>query len=120
MASASAAPSYAFGTYHRLFNAQSLWNCKPVNPVFSMFSIYFFYKLSTFYNKNSNIFFIDATARIPTDMYYPSIAQGEFSVALFRAFAKDGPMVVYGKTNANTGKLELKNVDNLEVCRFLY
>lgn len=61
----------AFGTYDRLFAADSLWNSRPINPVFG-------------------------TYVIPKSSYYPVVAAGTTSSGLFLAKATDGPVTVSG------------------------
>jgi hypothetical protein len=65
--------SSKFGNFYRPFAANSLWNSRPVNPVFGTYSI-------------------------PTSDYYPAIASGAFSTGAFEGLASDPAMVVYGST----------------------
>ena len=67
-----------WGTYEKLFSAQSPWNSRPVNPV------------------------LDPAITIPADAYEPTVAGGAYSTGVFRALPTDGPMTVYGP-NATTG-----------------
>jgi len=69
-ASQPAIPS-KWGNYLRPFAVDSLWNSKPVNPVFSDFVI-------------------------PKSLYYPSVQEGAWSSGVFQAKATDQPMTVYG------------------------
>jgi hypothetical protein len=63
-----------WGSYEKLFSAQSPWNSRPVNPV------------------------LDPSITIPTDIYEPAVAAGAYSAAVFRALPTDGPVTVYGPT----------------------
>ncbi|GAA4020986.1 Atrophin-1 multi-domain protein [Actimicrobium antarcticum] len=58
-------------SYLTPFNAASLWNARPVEPVFGDFVI-------------------------PKSSYFPSIASGVWSTGMFLAAAGDGPMAVKG------------------------
>lgn len=73
-----------FGSYRKLFSANSLWNSRPVNPVLGTFQI-----------------------PITRDAYtgaviYPSISTGKYSSGIFHAQASDTPMVIYPR-GANAG-----------------
>jgi hypothetical protein len=65
--------SYAeeYGSYKKPFAADSLWNSKPIKPVFGNFTI-------------------------PTDQYFPSIHGGKLSTGCFLARASDSPMQIKG------------------------
>ncbi|MYN42046.1 Atrophin-1 multi-domain protein [Duganella sp. FT109W] len=63
----------AFGTFNRLFAADSLWNSRPINPVLGTFVI-------------------------PKSSYYPVVAAGATSSGLFQAKTTDGPVTVSGIT----------------------
>lgn len=69
----SAAAKPTFGTYNRLFAADSLWNSRPINPVLGTFVI-------------------------PKSNYYPIVAAGTTSSGLFQAKTTDGPVTVSGLT----------------------
>lgn len=60
-----------WGTFQKLFAADSPWNSRPVNPVFG-------------------------TETIPTSTYFPAVAEGSYSVGVFEASSTDQPMVVLG------------------------
>lgn len=77
----------AFGNYLRPYAANSLWNAKPVNPVFS-------------------------TYVIPTSTYFPSIASGAYSTGVFLASATDKPMTVYGATTTATTTTGVSDPDS--------
>jgi hypothetical protein len=62
-----------YGNFYRPFAANSLWNSRPVNPVFG-------------------------TYVIPTSDYYPSIASGAYSTGAFEGLPSDPAVVVYGST----------------------
>eukprot|EP00026_Physarum_polycephalum_P006217 Phypoly_transcript_06259.p1 GENE.Phypoly_transcript_06259~~Phypoly_transcript_06259.p1 ORF type:complete len:564 (+),score=93.68 Phypoly_transcript_06259:89-1780(+) len=79
------AASPAFGTYGRLFSANSLWNCRPVNPVF------------------------ENNVTVPLSDYYPTVAQGTYSTGVFLATASDPPVTIYPKTQKGVW-----NVDALD------
>ena len=59
----------AYGTYLHPYAANSLWNSRPVNPVFDTFVI-------------------------PKSTYFPSIGSGAYSTGVFLASATDAPMTV--------------------------
>lgn len=65
-----------FGNYYRPFAADSLWNSRPINPVFGTFVI-------------------------PTSSYFPAIASGAYSTGVFLAKTSDTPMTVYGIGGVN-------------------
>jgi hypothetical protein len=77
---AQAQPAPAFGTYQKLFSADSLWNSYPVNPVFGTFVI-------------------------PATTLNPAISTGKYSSGIFEAKATDLPMVIYPR-GTNTGVWE--------------
>lgn len=60
-----------WGTFLNPFAADSLWNSRPVNPVFGTFVI-------------------------PTSSYYPSVSEGTWSTGAFEAKSTDKPMTVRG------------------------
>jgi hypothetical protein len=62
-------PVQAFESFEVPFSAQSLWNSRPVNPVFDDFVI-------------------------PTSSYFPALQEGKYSTKCFSASASDGPMTV--------------------------
>ncbi|MET0267759.1 MAG: Atrophin-1 multi-domain protein, partial [Duganella sp.] len=61
----------AFGTHATPFNADSLWNSRPIKPKFGTFVI-------------------------PKSSYYPAIMSGAFSTGLYLAKPTDSPMTVVG------------------------
>jgi hypothetical protein len=63
-------PASTFGTYYKPFAATSLWNSRPVTPLFGTFVI-------------------------PKSSYFPAIANGAYSTGAFLAQQTDAPMVVY-------------------------
>ena len=63
-----------FGSYQKLFSANSLWNSYPVNPVFGTF-------------------------QIPATTWNPVVAKGAYSSGIFEAKATDAPMVIYPHDN---------------------
>jgi hypothetical protein len=76
--------SNGFGSYRKLFSANSLWNSRPVNPVLGTFQI-----------------------PITRDAYsgsiiYPSISTGKYSAGIFKAQASDSSMVIYPR-GSNAG-----------------
>src|SRR5258706_9899819 len=69
--SAAADAQSAWGTYLKPFAATSLWNSRPVAPVLGDFII-------------------------PTDVYYPSVAEGAFSTGVFLSKVDDKPITISG------------------------
>lgn len=67
-ASALAGP---WGTYHKPFAVDSLWNSRPVNPVLG-------------------------AATIPKSNYFPRVGGGKYSLEVFLAAADDPPVTVRG------------------------
>lgn len=65
------ANSADFGTFDKPFSATSLWNSKPVAPVFDDFVI-------------------------PTSKFFPAVQDGKYSTHCYLAKASDGPMIVKG------------------------
>ena len=65
------------GNYLRPYAANSLWNTRPVDPVFGTFVI-------------------------PKSSYFPTIASGAYSTGVFLASATDQPMTVIGRTSTAT------------------
>src|SRR4051794_39063268 len=62
------------GTFEHLFNSQSLWNARPIDPVLGK-------------------------AAIPQQDNVPYLEQGKYGTKLFRATASDGPITVRGLNN---------------------
>ncbi len=71
-----------FGRYEQPFSADSLWNSRPVEPLF-------------------------ANDEIPRSLYFPAVQEGAFSTGFFLAKPTDPPVVIKG----NAGKTGLWNVD---------
>jgi hypothetical protein len=65
------------GNYLRPYAVTSLWNSRPVNPVFGTFVI-------------------------PKSTYFPSIASGAYSTGVFLASSTDKPMTVVGPGSTDT------------------
>ncbi|WP_143198306.1 hypothetical protein [Bradyrhizobium sp. AS23.2] len=70
-----ASPAGSIGTFEHLFNSQSLWNARPVDPVLG-------------------------TATIPRKDNVAWLEQDKYAAKLFRATASDGPMTVQGRDAA--------------------
>jgi hypothetical protein len=71
------AATATFGSYYKPYAADSLWNSRPVTPVFG-------------------------TYVIPKSEYFPAIAAGTYSTGAFLAASTDPEMLVYSMTsNAN-------------------
>ena len=68
----------AFGSYYKPYAADSLWNSRPVNPVFGSFVI-------------------------PKSNYFPAVAAGAYSTGAFLAAATDPAMEVFGMTSNPKG-----------------
>jgi hypothetical protein len=66
-----ASPASSTGTFEHLFNSQSLWNARPIDPVLG-------------------------EVAIPQEDNVPYLEQGKYSTKLFRATASDGPVTVQG------------------------
>lgn len=60
-----------WGSFLTPFAADSLWNARPVNPVFG-------------------------DAVIPKSNYFPAVSTGAYSTGMFLSTAGDGPMIVQG------------------------
>ena len=90
-ASAQATPSGArdgvFGTYQRPYAADSLWNSRPLNPVFGTFVI-------------------------PKSSYFPTVASGAYSTGVFLAAATDSPMTVVGPGSTATNTVGVADPDS--------
>ncbi|WP_317201508.1 Atrophin-1 multi-domain protein [Janthinobacterium sp.] len=67
----------AFGSYLKMFSADSLWNSRPVNPVFG-------------------------TYQIPDTTFNPTVASGAWSTGIFQAQDTNKEMIVYPR-GTNTG-----------------
>jgi len=84
---AATAGANAFGTFLRPYAADSLWNSRPVNPVFG-------------------------TYVIPTSSYFPTVASGGYSTGVFLASATDGPVTVIGSGSTDTNIVGVADPDN--------
>ena len=76
-----------YGSYLHPYAANSLWNSRPVNPVFDTFVI-------------------------PKSTYFPSIASGAYSTGIFLASATDGPMTVVGRNSSDTSTVGVSDPDS--------
>jgi hypothetical protein len=74
---ATSTSTSAFGTYLRPYAVNSLWNSRPVNPVFGTFII-------------------------PTSSYFPAVQSGAYSTGVFLASSTDQPMTVIGPGSSAT------------------
>jgi hypothetical protein len=77
----------ATGNYLRPYAVNSLWNARPVNPVFGTFEV-------------------------PKSSYFPTIASGAYSTGVFLAAATDQPMTVVGRGSTATTTLGVSDPDN--------
>lgn len=77
----------AFGTYLRPYAVNSLWNSRPLNPVFGTFVI-------------------------PTSIYFPTVASGAYSTGMFLAAATDQPMTVVGTASTGTTTVGVADPDS--------
>ena len=83
----SSARNDAFGTYLRPYAADSLWNSRPLNPVFGTFEI-------------------------PKSSYFPTVASGAYSTGVFLASATDAPMTVVGPGSTATNTVGVADPDS--------
>lgn len=85
------APAPATGvvtaSYLRPYAVNSLWNARPVNPVFGTFVI-------------------------PKSSYFPTIASGAYSTGVFLASSTDQPVTVVGRTSTATATVGMADPDN--------
>ena len=79
--------STASSTYLRPYAAMSLWNVRPVNPVFGTFVI-------------------------PRSRYFPTVASGAYSTGVFLASSTDKPMTVVGRGSSETITNLVSDPDN--------
>lgn len=77
----------SYGNYLRPYAANSLWNSRPVNPVFDSYVI-------------------------PKAAYFPSINAGAYSTGVFLASPTDKPMTVVGRGSTETAKVGVADPDN--------
>jgi hypothetical protein len=75
-----------FGSSAHPYATNSLWNSRPVNPVFDTFVI-------------------------PKSTYFPCIASGAYSTGVFLASSTDGPMTVVGPTSTDTVTVGVSDPD---------
>ena len=75
-----------FGSSLHPYATNSLWNSRPVNPVFDRFVI-------------------------PKSTYFPSIASGAYSTGVFLASSADGPMTVVGPASTATTTVGVSDPD---------
>ncbi|MCS0709791.1 Atrophin-1 multi-domain protein [Massilia aurea] len=86
-APSSSARDGVFGTYLRPYAANSLWNSRPLNPVFG-------------------------TWEIPKSSYFPTVASGAYSTGVFLAAATDSPMTVVGTGSTETNTVGVADPDS--------
>ena len=83
----SSARAGVFGTYLRPYAADSLWNSRPLNPVFGTF-------------------------QIPKSSYFPTVASGAYSTGVFLASATDAPMTIVGPGSTATSTVGVADPDS--------
>jgi len=76
-----------YGSYLHPYAASSLWNSRPVNPVFDTFVI-------------------------PKSTYFPSIGSGAYSTGVFLASSTDGPMTVVAPTSTDATTVGVSDPDS--------
>ena len=76
-----------YGTYLHPYAVDSLWNSRPVNPVFGTFVI-------------------------PKSSYFPTVASGGYSTGVFLASPTDKPMTVVGRGSTQTAIVGVADPDN--------
>jgi len=76
-----------YGNYLQPYAAHSLWNARPVNPVFGTFVI-------------------------PKSSYFPAIGPGPYSTGVFLASPTDKPMTVIGRRSTETATVGAADPDN--------
>ena len=76
-----------FGTYLRPYAANSLWNSRPLNPVFGTFEI-------------------------PKSSYFPTVASGAYSTGVFLATSTDSPMTIVGPGSTATNTVGVADPDS--------
>lgn len=86
-----------FGTYYRLFSANSPWNVRPVNPILGNNQV-----KKPLFN--------------PT--WIPSISEGAYSVGVFMAKDGDRPMTVYGRNAVGVADPDTGKRRNIELPRW--
>ena len=80
------ANSTAQATPSNPYAADSLWNARPLNPVFSNYVI-------------------------PSNIYFPTIAEGAYSTGVFTASATDKPMTIVGSSSSTTAVVGVADPD---------
>lgn len=86
-ADAAGTHSVAYGSYLHPFSTSSLWNSRPLNPVFG-------------------------TTVIPKSSYFPNVGSGAYSTGVFLASASDKPMTVVGRGTSDTATVGVADPDN--------
>jgi hypothetical protein len=81
------AETISYGTYLHPYAVDSLWNARPVKPVFGTFEI-------------------------PKSTYFPTIASGAYSTGVFLAAATDQPMTVVGRRSTATATVGVADPDS--------
>ena len=76
-----------YGSYLHPYATNSLWNSRPVNPVFDTFVI-------------------------PKSTYFPSIGPGAYSTGVFLASSTDEPMTVVAPTSTATATVGVSDPDS--------
>lgn len=84
---ATSTSASAYGTYLRPYAVNSLWNSRPVNPVFGTFVI-------------------------PTSSYFPAVQSGAYSTGVFLASSTDLPMTVVGSGSTATATNGVSDPDS--------
>jgi hypothetical protein len=75
-----------YGNYRQPYAKNSLWNARPVSPVFGNFVI-------------------------PKSKYFPSIAPGAYSTGIFLASPTDKPMSIFGRGSTETAPIGVADPD---------
>jgi len=84
---AASAKPVAYGSFLRPYAADSLWNARPVGPVFGTFVI-------------------------PKSRYSPTVASGAYSTGVFLAAATDPPVTVIGSRSTSSKTVGVADPDN--------
>jgi len=83
----AAAGTHTVGHFLRPYAASSLWNARPVKPVFGTFEV-------------------------PKSSYFPTVASGGYSTGVFLAAATDPPVTVIGSRSTDTKTVGVADPDN--------
>ncbi|MEW7847165.1 Atrophin-1 multi-domain protein [Massilia aurea] len=83
----AAAGTNTVGHFLRPYAASSLWNARPVKPVFGTFEV-------------------------PKSSYFPTVASGGYSTGVFLAAATDPPVTVIGSRSTDTKTVGVADPDN--------